>query len=253
MASSTSLFNSLQFKLLRRRLSVSAKKMSIQARLPWQWRVVLLGTVIVISSAVAVSVLGNASAVPDLSATIDPVQLHYYKQQVAKLRAERDQFVATINAAESQLNIERSAQKQLMTQVKTLEAEKLKLKDDLAFFESLLPVDVGAQAISISRFKADVIAPNQLRYQLLLMKGAKGDQQFIGNLQLVVTLIASGKTAMIVFADGKLTDSGKFKLAFKHYQRVEGVLTLPEGSIMKSVQARILQNGQLRTQHSVNL
>jgi hypothetical protein len=34
---------------------------------------------------------------------------------------------------------------------------------------------------------------------------------------------------------------------------MEGVLTLPEGVTMKAVQARILQNGQIRAQQAANL
>jgi len=49
------------------------------------------------------------------------------------------------------------------------------------------------------------------------------------------------------------TEQEKFKLGFKHYQRVEGVLTLQEGMTAKLVQARVLEKGQIRAQLSTNL
>lgn len=241
---------------------MSAPNVTVQARLPLLWRVMVPGGALFIAGAIAATVFGNvrsslpapaATAVTATPALSETEQVRAYREQAGQLRQELDKFSSMANAAESQLNIERSAQKQLMMQVKTLEADKVKLKEELAFFESLLPADASAQGISIRRLKADVIAPNQLRYQLLVMKGGKGDRLFTGNLQLVVTVIQGGKSAMISFADGKAGDGGKFKLAFKQYQRVEGVLTLPEGVTMKAVQARILENGQLRTQLSVNL
>ncbi len=180
-------------------------------------------------------------------------QLAVFQEQAEKLRGERDQLSTTVNAAESQLNIERSAQKQLVMQVKALESENIRLKEDLAFFESLLPADTGSQGVSIRRLKADIVAPNQLRYRLLIMQGGKGGHDFVGNLQLAVTVLQGGKSAMIVFPDGKASDADKFKLGFKHYQRVEGVLILPEGALMKAVQARILDRGQIRAQQSSNL
>jgi hypothetical protein len=85
------------------------------------------------------------------------------------------------------------------------------------------------------------------------MQGGKGVHDFIGNLQLVVTVVQAGKSAMIVFPGPTSTEPDKFKLAFKHYQRVEGILTLPEGVVMKAVQARILDKGQIRAQQSANL
>lgn len=180
-------------------------------------------------------------------------QLSIYKERVENLTVERDQLSTTVNAAESQLNIERSAQKQLAAQVKSLEAENTRLKEDLAFFESLLPNATGPQGVAIRRLKIDQIAPNQLRYRLLIMQGGKGDRRFIGNLQLAVTTLQGGKSAMMTFPEAVPAEQEKFKLSFMHYQRVEGVLTLPEDASTKLVQARVLENGQVRAQLSANL
>lgn len=180
-------------------------------------------------------------------------QLEKYKEQFEQVAAERDQFSATVNAAESQLNIERAAQKQLAVQVKNLEDENIRLKEDLAFFESLLPNAIGPQGVSIRRLKIDQVAPNQLRYRLLIMQGGKGDQFFSGNLQLSVSALQAGKNAMMVFPDATPGEQQKFVLRFKYYQRVEGVLTLPEGVVVKQVQARVLDKGQVRAQLSANL
>lgn len=180
-------------------------------------------------------------------------ELTSFKEQIDKIKTERDQFSTTVNAAESQLNIERSAQRQLAAQVKSLETENIRLKEDLAFFESLLPADTGAQGVSIRRLKAEVIAPNQLRYRLLVMQGGKGEREFVGNLQLAVTVLQGGKSAMMVFPDVNSREADKFRLGFKHYQRVEGILTLPDGVLIKAVQARILDKGQIRAHQSANL
>ncbi len=174
------------------------------------------------------------------------------REQLETLTAERDRFSTTVNAAESQLNIERSAQKQLAAQVKAVELENVRLKEDLAFFESLLPNATGPVGINIRRLKIDQIAPNQLRYRLLIMQGGKGDRRFVGTLQLAVTTLQDGKNAMMTFPSVP-AEQEKFKLNFMHYQRVEGVLTLPEGASTKLVQARVLENGQVRTQLSANL
>jgi hypothetical protein len=72
-------------------------------------------------------------------------------------------------------------------------------------------------------------------------------------LQLTVNVVRDGKNAMIIFPDNKSGEADKFKLSFQHYQRLEGVLNLPEGSIVQTVQARILENGQVRAQQSAKL
>lgn len=221
--------------------------------MPWPLRIIIIAIVLGLGGAIAMWVYDFGRGFTGLTADATKARLAEFQEQVAKLSAERDQFSTTVNAAESQLNIERSAQKQLATQVKTLESENTKLKEDLAFFESLLPADTGGQGVAIRRLKVDIVAPNQVRYRLLIMQGGKGDHDFVGNLQLAVTVVQGGKSAMMVFPEANSGELDKFKLGFKHYQRVEGVLTLPEGASMKMVQARVLEKGQIRAQQSANL
>ncbi|GIZ52893.1 hypothetical protein NCCP691_29070 [Noviherbaspirillum aridicola] len=175
------------------------------------------------------------------------------REQLDALTAERDKLSTLANAAESQLNMEKAAQKQLAAQLKTLETENARLKEDLAFFESLLPNAAGPQGVAIRRLKVDHIAPNQLRYRVLIMQGGAASQLFSGNLQLLVSTVQEGRNAMMTFPDRSPAEQQKYALSFRHYQRVEGVITLPEGVTARSVQARVLEKGQLRAQLSANL
>jgi hypothetical protein len=44
-----------------------------------------------------------------------------------------------------------------------------------------------------------------------------------------------------------------FQLEFQRYQRIEGILPLPEGVQVRNVQARVLENGKVRAQQSANM
>jgi len=245
--------NSLKARLWWRQLSISAPKVAIRPSIPLPVRIILISILIGLSGAIAMWAYDLGRRITGLHPNEMKAQLAASHLQIEKLRRERDQFSATVNAAESQLNIEHSAQKQLMMQVKSLEGENTRLKEDLAFFESLLPTDASAQGVALRRFKANLLAPNQLQYQLLVMQSGKGQHDFLGKLQLAVTTLQAGKSVMMVFPDEKTLDTDQFKLEFKHYQRMEGVLTLPEGTVIKAVQARILERGQIRAQQSANL
>jgi cell division protein FtsB len=243
----------MKFKLWRRRMSVSAPKMTIKTQMPWAMRMLLAILAIGLGGAIALWIYEGSRGLADVRTDNAREKIAQYKDQLEALKTERDQFSTTVNAAESQLNIERSAQKQLAAQVKNLESENRQLKEDLAFFESLLPNATGPQGVSIRRLKVDLIAPNQLRYRLLIMQGGSGEPRFIGNLQLALTTLQDGKNAMMTFPDSTPVEQEKFKLSFKYYQRVEGVLTLPEGVSTKMVQARVLEKGQMRAQLATNL
>jgi hypothetical protein len=144
-------------------------------------------------------------------------------------------------------------QKELTDQVKVLTTENMKLKDDLAFFETVIPTTKVAEGISVQGLKAEMVAPNQLSYRILVMQGGKGIRDFTGEMQITLTLVQAGKPAMMFFPDPKLGDAGRLKLTFKHYQRLEGLISIPEGAVVKAVQAKVLDKGQQRAQQSISL
>lgn len=231
---------------------IAVSKMTIHHQQPWPVKIALIVIVLGLGGAVALWTydLGRSFAFgPKFSAE----RLELLQKQVEQLAGERDKLAATANTIESQQNIERSTQKQLADQVKTLTVENLKLKDDLAFFESLMPSTTGSEGITVQRLKAELVAPNQLRYRVLVMQGGKGNRDFTGEMQLTLTLALAGKPVIMQFPDPRSGEAGKLKLLFRHYQRLDGLITLPEGATVKTVQTRVLDKGQLRAQQTMNL
>jgi hypothetical protein len=238
-------------------MSISAPKMTIKSHLPWSVKIVfmLIGALVV--GAIAYFVFNQEqSFVPgNLGAGATDERVAALTAQVKQLTEERDSYSSTVNASESQRNIQRATENQVATQIKALETENAKLKEDLAFFESLLPTNIGVQGITLQRFKAELGDSNRLRYRLLVMQGQNpnGVHLFVGNLQLSVTVLQQGQTKVINFPVAGGADAASFALSFKYYQRLEGELTLPDGATVKTVQARVLEKGQLRAQQAVNL
>lgn len=252
----TSLHNSLKFKLWRRRLSICAPQMNIRSALPWPFKAFGGLALVLLVGVVCLWIYNVDHGLSGFNLDPTKQQLAAFKEQINKLGAERDEFSTTVNAAESQINMERSAQKQLAMQVQALEQENNKLKEDLAFFESLPGAAGGGFGISIRRFQTEVVAPNQLRYRLLVMQGGKVARDFVGNVQFSVTTLQDGKSAIMNFPETPAADSvesDNFKLNFRNYQRVDGVLTVPEGVAIKAVQVRVLEKGKIRAQQSTNL
>lgn len=239
-------------KLLLRRLSISAPRVSIKSHYPWPLKLLFAVCAIAIGGAAALWTydLGRHFAGIGPQANVEVAS---YKAQLAKLSAQRDLYSTTVNSADNQLMIEKTAQLQLGKQVRTLEEENSKLKEDLAFFESLLPTDNVNQGISIRRMKVEMAGPNQLRYRLLLMQGGRNKNDFSGTLQIAVTTLQAGRSTVIIFPSATSGDADKFKLDFRHYHRVEGVVALPDGAAAKAVQARVLEKGQMRTQLTATL
>ena len=158
------------------------------------------------------------------------------------------------NSSESKLAIERTAQTQLAAQVKALQEENAVLKEDLAFFESIIPADGRQNAgLAINRFKVERGASGQYRYRLLLVQGGKRDREFQGNYVLQVQLVQDGKSAMMNLPRPEQPNNSTFKLNFKYFQRLEGMFQVPVGATVKSVQVRIFENGAPRAEQTYNV
>ncbi|GGC79572.1 DUF6776 family protein [Undibacterium terreum] len=235
----------------KRRLAAS--KMTIKQQRPWPATVAMIALIVGLGGAMAMWTYDLGRSLTGFEPKASKEKIQNLQKQVEELTAERDKLSVSANTVESQMNIDRSMQKQLTDQIKTLTADNLKLKDDLAFFESLMPSATGPEGITVQRLKADMASPNQLRYRILVMQGGKGSNDFNGELQYSLTLVQAGKSVMMQFPDPKAGDAAKLKLSFKHYQRLEGLISLPDGATVKSVQAKVLDRGQIRAQQSINL
>lgn len=245
----------MRWKLLRRRMSVSAPRMTVRAQLSWPARAVIFFFIAVVATTAGVAIYeyGRQFAGPDrreLSAEIERLS-----SQLREVTAERDRFAAVATAFEAQLKVERAAQEQLAQQVTGLEREANKLREDLAFFESLLPAGSAAKGVVIRSFRMQPDGePDVLRYRLLVQQSGKPTSDFVGSVQLQVHYAQDGREMTLeVPAPGAIETARAMELTFRHYQRVEGTLRLPAGAVPRSVLVRILAGGQTHTQQTFTL
>src|SRR5205085_3530797 len=98
--------------------------------------------------------------------------LSQLRGEVAQLKDESAQLRTVASAGESRVRIEHEAQLQLVRQVKQLESDNARLREDLAFYENLTPAEGGEGKLSVYRFKVEHdVLPGAYRYRLLVMQG----------------------------------------------------------------------------------
>ena len=229
--------------------------MTVQTHVAWYWR--WFGMLVFLSLALALAAwmydAGRRFAGFDRGELQD--EFARLRDSMTRLESEAARLRSIANASESRLKIEQTAQSQLAAQVKTLEDENNRLREDLAFFENLVPSERRGEKVSIHRFKVERdVLPGEYRYRLLVLQGGKLDREFHGSLQLVVEMQQDGRDATIVIPDS--TDaSASYKLNFKYFRRVEGTFRVPAGAKVRTIQARILENGssEARASQNVNL
>lgn len=230
-------------------MSVGAPRMIVRSHLPWPLRWAALAVLVGFCAALGVWAFELGAQWADY-ATHAPryrERVDQLEQQVQALTAERDRAQAVSNTADSLLKTEKAAQHDLAEQVKTLQDENLSLKADLGFFERLMPAG-GSEILSLRGLEAQVVAPGQMRYQLLVMQPSHVPVEFNGRYELTLSGSLAGKPwNLAVPKDGH-------GLQFKQYQRVEGMVDYPPAASLKQLQVAILDNfGGIRARQTVAL
>jgi len=226
----------------------------VKTHVAWYWRMLGLVAVLSCSFALAAWIYDAGRRFAGFDRSEAEQELSQLRESVGRLTQETAGLRASVNASESKLQIERAAQTQLGRQVKVLEDENARLKEDLAFFENLIPSEHRDNTLLINRFRVEPGAlPGEFRYRLLLLQGGRRDKPFQGNLQLLVTLQQGGKDAIITLPEEGAAQA--YKISFKYFQRVEGTFRVAPGARVKTVQVRIFESGstQARATQSFNL
>ena len=243
-------------KRIRQRFGISAPRMIVNTHIAWYWR--WLGMIVVASISLALAAwiydAGRRFAGFDRSEVEE--ELARLRESSGKMQGEIGRLRGLSDASESRLKIEQTAQAQLAAQVKALEDENNRLKEDLAFFENLIPSERRGDKVSIHRFTVlrDTL-PGEYRYRLLVLQGGRRDREFQGSLQLVVEMQQGGRNGMIVLPDESPAAAPSFKLSFKFFHRVEGTFRVPPAAKVRAVRVRVLESGsnEPRASQSVDL
>lgn len=241
----------MKAKLLLRRLSISAPRMRIRTHRPWYLQLLLWGAI-----ATAIYLGGQWLYQSGLSFAGHSKlinQVESLNQQVLALTEERDALATEVNAASSRLQMEKSTQGQLTEQVRLLTNENNRLKEELGFYQAMSASDQETGlAIRSARISPEA-SNGQWRYRILLMQTGKNQRNFNGTLQLLTTLQREDKSVMIVFPEPNTPNASQYQVSFRRFHKIEGILNLPQGAVLKAVQIRILEHGEVRAQQTLQL
>jgi hypothetical protein len=243
---------------LRQRFGIAAPRVAVTSHIPWYWRWIGVAILLGISAASAAWIYdaGRQFAGFDRSEVLSELQT--VKGSLAEAHAELDRLRAVANAADSRLSIERTAQQNLAQQIRTLEKDNARLREELATFESMLASEARtASTVTVYRFKVEPdVLPGEYRYRLLLLTPTSRQQrEFHGRLELVVNLTEGERSAIMSFPEPADAGAAAFKLGFKYFHRVEGIFRVSPKAKVESVQVRVYEGSatQPRATHSVTL
>ena len=242
----------MRFRLLRRRLTISAPRMAVRSALPWPFRWAVLAIVLGFCAAIGLWAFefGKDIAGLEKGSKDELLQLRTevttLRSELVAVKAERDEAQSVANTADTLVTAEKASHEKLLAQVKQLEADNRLLRDDLGFFEKLIPAGAG-EGLAIRGLQAELIAPTTLKWQALVMQPGRNTQEFNGRLEITFAGTVNGKPWTATLPDGPMP------IKVKQYGRMEGELALPPQVLVKSVSARVLEGAVVRAAQSIKL
>jgi len=235
----------MKLRLLRRRLTVSAPRMTVRSALPWTLRWLVGAVLLGFSAALALWAFefGKEIAGLDRHARQELAQL---RVQVQQLRTQLGEAQSVVNISESLLTAEKAAQERLLQQIRQLEADNQSLRSDLGFFERLIPGSAG-DALSIRGLQVERVSNGQLRWQVLMIQAVKNAPEFKGSLELSFAGTLDGRPWTLK------SPPNPQPVVVRSYLRQEGLVDVPPQVVVKTVTAKILQSGAVKSVHTVQL
>ena len=240
----------MRFRLLRRRLTISAPRMAVRSAMPWPLRWAVAAIMLGFCAAIALWAFefgrdiaglenGGQADMQQLRAQVEAL-----KTELDKAHEQRDQAQSIANTAGTLVAAEKASSERVSAQVKHLEAENRRLRDDLGFFEKLIPAD-STDAVAIRGLQAESVDNGKIRWQVLVIQSKKNAPELVGKLEIMLTGLSNGKP----WAGSVST----MPLKITQYGRLEGSLDVPAQVTVKGLTAKVVDGSTVRAGQSIKL
>lgn len=199
---------------LRRHFGATAHRVAVRAHFAWYW--------LPLSAFVAL-IVGYGAAYMQFAGS----QLRGMHQKIVDVDARSQVMQFKLVQAERQLQVERAAQLNLSRELDSVQAESMRLKEDIAFYQNIFNERKGLREIRLHTFKVNKAAGNaDYDYHILLMQSGNHDKVVDGSLTLTLYGTPPGEAQPQAIA---MQGSANLKqnLSFKYYQQVDGKFSLP--------------------------
>ncbi|MBI4756521.1 MAG: hypothetical protein HY778_14125 [Betaproteobacteria bacterium] len=244
----------MKFTRLRMRRGIAAQRVSIRNDAAWSWRAGLVLVVALGLGAGGFWFLRGGGTLFFEPAPEHAAELNVARERVVELERELDK-ARVASPAESEVQMARAAQQQLMSQVKSLEEENARLKEEIGLYQSLASRGAeGGVTIEGLRVEPSGSDDGSYRYRMMVaLVGGKLDREFKGSYQLLVNLQQGGRSAIIHLPGERDANKMDYVLKFRRYRRIEGLIQVPAGAQVKRLEVRLMQDGATKASKIVTL
>jgi hypothetical protein len=242
----------MRFKLLRRRLTISAPRMAVRSALPWPFRWAMLAIVLGFCAAIGLWAFEFGKDIAWLEKGSKEELMHLrtelanVQSELAKVKSDRDQAQSIANTAGTLVTAEKASQERVLAQLKQLEMENRTMRADLGFFEKLIPAG-GGEGMAIRGLQAELQNGNKLKWQVLVIQSGKNPAEFNGRLQVSFSGVLNGKPWLATLPG----ESSAIKV--RQYGRMEGEFEVPAQVVVTGMSAKVMDGAVVKATQSIKL
>jgi len=233
--------------------------MAVRSRLPWPWRAVAGTCVLAIVAGMWWWGFDFGQIFGGFNRKEIEARIAALEGENADLRNENALLQAKTMQQESELAMTAGAQASLSRQALELSTENAQIKEELTFLQKLVADSNAQVGLSIQRLSVEREREDAWRYRLLLVRGGSPKDEFVGQVTLQVTVqpVAAGgpppRPTLLTLPDDQPGAGPALGLKFKYYQRLEGTIAVPSGSVVRAVTVRVFESGQTVPRATRNL
>jgi len=245
----------VMMRSLKRKFGISAPKVAVRPQIPGYVRWLAIAVLAVLAVGLSWSMYDAGRKFAGFDKNEINYELDRLSQTNIRLQRENDELSMKIASLDRQSQMDHVSREDIGKQVKALETENIRLKEDLAFFQNLGSVPGKTeQRVSIGRLKLERgQLPGEYHYSLVLVQGGQRQKDFQGSLEFAVNFQQNGQKMVMPLASEN--PSKMLDVRFKFYQRVERSFRMPPNAAVESMQVKVFENGiaQAKLMQTVNL
>ena len=206
-----------------------------------RWVLIVALVFAVVASGFLIYDYGHSRANFDFASLENDRELMH--EQNEKLTNEIDSLQQKLVASKRSSEIEQQAYSEVDDSLRDLQSEILELKEEVAFYRSIVAPRESSRGLRIQRFQITPIAQEKtFRYKLVLTQVIKNKRITRGEVEIQIEGVQDGKHRTMNLTEVSIEKKKKFPFKFKYFQHFEGDLIIPDGFVPSRVNVKVISN-----------
>ncbi|VAW82923.1 hypothetical protein MNBD_GAMMA13-612 [hydrothermal vent metagenome] len=166
--------------------------------------------------------------------------------QLQETREQNDDLRQQIAILARSSEIDRLASLEVRNEFVVLQDKLLVLREELAFYRSIVSPAGNKVGLQIQRFDLQTKASaGHYRYQLVLTQVKNNERYVRGSIEITVEGVEGGKKRVLPLSALTGTDKA-LKFKFRYFQEFDGQLAMPKGFVPARLVVKVKPNGKGR-------